>query len=192
MEAQYKQVQDILGIYIKKASSLGEKEQKIVCITGMFDYLSTRAVKPLLQTPRFANLRQVLLRKIHEFKQDAYVRKNVRKLHRFIAVLDEMFTYLVQDDSVPRRRSERQKVLAVKRFNARFQGCSNPECQIEAAKLNELNSTATKTMKPVIVKPDVVKPVIVKPDVVKPINIKIKVLPRRSARLMDKLIPKGN
>lgn len=156
MEGQSKRIQDILSIYLKKANSFEEKEAKVVFITGIFNYLSTRGVKPYLMTPEFANFRGTLLKKIHEFKHDAYLRKHGH--HRLIALLDELFTYLVQDDSIPSRRSERQKSVAVKRFNARFQECSSPDCM--AAKLNALNA----------------------PSVPKSVSIS----PRRSARLMVK------
>jgi hypothetical protein len=179
MEAHSNRVRDVLLIYINKAGSFEKNEPKLVCITGIFDYLSTAEVKPLLMTPKFAKFRQTVLRKIHEFKHSAYIRKNGH--HRLIAAMDEMFTYLVQDDSIPRRRSERQKVRAVRRFNERFQYCSNPECVNTAVTLNQLNQMNTV----VTVVPTSSANVVVPTSTanVKP-QVSIKVLPRRSARLM--------
>jgi len=157
-------VKKILAIYINKANAFDEKEQKIICIAGLFDYLSTADVKPLLQTPEFASFRNILLRKIHEFTNDSYIQARPSMYHRLHAVMRELFTYLVQDDSVPRRRSERQKKKDVKRFNARFTECQCADSIIIAAELkywNDVQEAGTTLPK-----------------------VSIKVLPRRSARLM--------
>ena len=163
MDSHVIAVEKILAIYINKANAFKEKEQKIVCITGIFDYLSTADVKPLLQTAHFAGFRNILLRKIHEFTNDSYIRARPSMYHQLHAVMRELFTYLVQDDSVPRRRSERQKKKAVKRFNARFTECQCTANIIIAASLkywNEVQEVGAKLPK-----------------------VSIKVLPRRSARL---------
>ena len=164
MEAYPTAVQKVIAIYVDKANVLPKKEQKIYCITGLFDYLSTADVKPILHTERFARVRNILLRKIHEFSNDSYVVANKHKYHRLNAVMRELFAYLVQDDSVPRRRSERQKQRAVRAFNTCFEHCSSPQCMTVASKLKYWSS--------------------IKPNQVKPVSIKVKVLPRRSARLM--------
>ena len=163
MDSHVIAVEKILAIYINKANAFKEKEQKIVCIAGLFDYLSTADVKPLLQTAHFAGFRNILLRKIHEFTNDSYIRARPSMYHQLHAVMRELFTYLVQDDSVPRRRSERQKKKAVKRFNARFTECQCTANIIIAASLkywNDVQEVGTKLPK-----------------------VSIKVLPRRSARL---------
>ena len=133
-----------------------EKATKVDCIQGLLDYLSTAEVKSLIQTPAFAMFRNVLLHKIHEYKKDPYVIARRQTHHRLHTVLNEMFTYLVQDDSVPRRRSERQKKQAVQRFNRSFQQCTI------AAELKYWNDVQAGTKLP---------------------KVSIKVLPRRSARL---------
>jgi hypothetical protein len=156
MEAHSNRVRDVLLIYINKAGSFEKNEPKLVCITGIFDYLSTAEVKPLLMTPKFAKFRQTVLRKIHEFKHSAYIRKNGH--HRLIAAMDEMFTYLVQDDSIPRRRSERQKVT-LNQLNQ----MNTVVTVVPTSSANVVVPTSTANVKP---------------------QVSIKVLPRRSARLM--------
>jgi hypothetical protein len=178
MEAYTAAVRNVLVIYVNKCGVLPKKEQKVFVITGLFNYLSTADVKPLLNTPKFANLRNIILEKIHEFLNDAYVR--VQQNHRTQAVLRELFTYLVQDDSVPLRRSQRQKQREVRHLNSCFDHCESICCMTIAADLKKWSA----------VKPDAA-PVIVAPVAVpKPVSIKVKVkvLPRRSARLMQQSI----
>ena len=169
MEAYHYAVVNVLRIYIEKANSLSDKAQKLVCIEGIFDYLSTADVKPLLERPAFTLFRNVMLNKMQDFANDPYVLARRQQYHRLYAVFCEMFTYLVQDDSVPLRRSERQKQRAVRKFNKCFQSCENPACQCSAAEFAELVQWSS-----------------VHPNA-KPVSIKVKVLPRRSARLMNKL-----
>ena len=177
MEAYPQAVMKVAAIYVDKAAAMKEKEQKLVCITGLFDYLSTADVRPLLYTPDFARLRTILLNKIHEFSHDAYLQARYQQYHRLYAVFYEMFAYLTQDNSVPRRRSERQKQRAVRRFNERFALCVSPDCVSIA---NELKRWSA-------VRPDAKHVSIKSTAVPKPVSIKVKVLPRRSARLMNKL-----
>lgn len=169
MELYPKAVQKVIGIYVDKANALPKKEQKIFCVTGLFDYLSTAEVKPILQTAYFAKVRNILLRKIDEFSNDADVRANPHMYHRLNAVMRELFSYLVQDDSVPRRRSERQKQRAVRAFNKCFEHCSSPHCVKVAGQLKHWGA---------------IQPHPVRIIPVKPVSIKVNVLPRRSARLM--------
>ena len=166
MEAYPEAVEKIIAIYVDKANMPQKKEQKIYCITGLFNYLSTADVKPILQTERFAKVRNILLRKIDDFSNHAYIVHNKHKYHRLNAVMRELFTFLVQDDSVPRRRSERQKQRAVRGFNTCFEHCSSPQCISVANELKQWSA--------------------VKPNQLKPVSIKVKVLPRRSARLLAK------
>ena len=162
-------VRKILNIYIDKGNSFTAKEQKIVCIAGLFDYLSTADVKPLLHTPGFAAFRQLLLKKIDEFSHDPYLIARRQQQHRLYAVFREMFLYLVSDDSVSPRRSERQKQRVVRHFNARFD-CTETPCLCIAAELDYWSAVQpTATAKPATTSPPVVK-----------------VLPRRSARLLHK------
>ena len=163
MEAYPSAVMKVLTIYVNKATAMTEKEQKLVCIAGFFDYLSTADVKPLLNTSDFANFRNMILKKIHEFSHDPYLLARRPQYHRLFAVFCELFTYLVPDNSLPRRRSERQKQRAVRAFNTCFEHCSSPQCMTVASKLKYWSS--------------------IKPNQVKPVSIKVKVLPRRSARL---------
>ena len=163
MESRTTSVKKILEIYLKKGHSQMDKHKKALCITGLFDYLSTAEVKPLLHMPAFGTLRTVLLAKIHEFKNDPYILARQGTYHRLNAVMDELFTYLVMDDSVPRRRSERQKKQTVQLFNARFQECPCADCDQMTAELKYWNAY--------------------KPGAPLP-PITVKVLPRRSARLM--------
>lgn len=160
MEQQIQAVKEIIVIYIKKAETMTEKAAKVDCIQGLFDYLSTAEVKSLIQTPAFAMFRNVLLHKIHEYKKDPYVIARRQTHHRLHTVLNEMFTYLVQDDSVPRRRSERQKKQAVERFQVSLAAC--PASISLAAELKYWNDVQAGTKLP---------------------KVSIKVLPRRSARL---------
>jgi hypothetical protein len=177
MEAYPQAVMKVAAIYVNKACEMPEKEQKLVCITGLFDYLSTAEVKSVLITPVFAKFRNVILRKIHEFSNDSYLLARRKQYHHLFAVFHDVYTYLVQDDSIPCRRSERQKQRAVMRFNERFAYCSSPLCISIAAELKQWSA----------VKPNDT-PVSIKPAAVpKPVNIKVKVLPRRSARLMNKV-----
>ena len=169
MEAYPSAVMKVLTIYVNKATAMTEKEQKLVCIAGFFDYLSTADVKPLLNTSDFANFRNMILKKIHEFSHDPYLLARRPQYHRLFAVFCELFTYLVPDNSLPRRRSERQKQRAVRHFNQRFALCSSPECVSIANELKTWNA----------VRPNA--------TAIKPVSIKVKVLPRRSARLMNKL-----
>ncbi|NBS90634.1 hypothetical protein EBS67_11645 [bacterium] len=118
MEAYSATVKEVLSIYIEKATVALTKAERLYCITGFFDYLSTAEVKPLIQTPGFALFRTILLRKIHEYTNDSAVQARPHRYHRLLAVMRELFTYLVADDSVPRRRSERLKQRAVGAFNA--------------------------------------------------------------------------
>jgi len=164
MEQQIQAVKEIILIYIKKAETMTEKHAKVECVQGLFEYLSTAEVKPLIQTPTFAMFRNVLLHKIHEYKKDPYVIAHRQTHHRLHTVLDEMFTYLVQDDSVPRRRSDRLKTATVKRFQASL--AASPASISLAAELKYWNDVQAGTKLP---------------------KVSIKVLPRRSARLMNKL-----
>ena len=161
MEAYQKAVKQVIIIYMNKVEALAKKEQKVFVVTGLFTYLSSAEVKPLMNTPAFAKFRSILLRKIHEFSNDAYVRE--QQNHRLQVVLRELFSYLVQDDSVPRRQSERQKAQTVRHLNSCFAHCPSPECRLIAMELKQWSA--------------------VKPDT-KPVSIKVKVLPRRSARLL--------
>ena len=179
MEAYPQAVMKVAAIYVNKAIEMKEKEPKLVCITGFFDYLSTADVKPLLHTPDFARFRNSLLNKIHEFSNDPYLLARRKQYHRLFAVLREMFTYLVQDDSVPARRSERQKQRAVMRFNERFAHCSSPVCISIATELKQWSAVQPNAKHVSITSKPVAVP--------KPLIIKVKVLPRRSARLMNKL-----
>ena len=175
MEAYPEAVRKVLDIYLKKAVALPKKEQKVFVITGMFTYLSTAEVKPLLNTPFYAKLRPIVLTKIHEFSNDAYVRK--KENHRLRAVMHELFTYLVQDDSVPRRRSERQKQDTVRDLNSCFDHCDSIGCRTIATELKKWSA----------VKPPSVSEASVSEANAKPaVSIRVKVLPRRSARLLAK------
>jgi len=170
MEAYPQAVMKISSIYVNKAEAMRENEQKLVCITGLFDYLSTADVRPILHTPDFAKFRIILLNKIRKLSHGTYLRARYQQYHRLYAVFNEMYSYLMQDGSRMCRRSERQKQRAVRRFNERFAVCSNPDCVSIATDLKRWSA----------VRPNA-------PAVIKPVSIKVKVLPRRSARLMNKL-----
>lgn len=158
MEAYKEAVIKVLSIYVKKSNAMTKKEEKLLYVTGLFDYLSTAPVKQLLNTPAFAEFRNTLLNNIHQLSNDPYIRaRRHQEYNRLFAVMNELFTYLVQDDSVPRRRSERQKERVVRAFNARFELCSTPESVSIAAELKKWSA--------------------VKPEA------NIKMMPRRSARL---------
>jgi Leucine-rich repeat (LRR) protein len=78
-----------------------------------------------------------------------------------------MFTYLVQDDSVPRRRSDRLKTATVKRFQASLATC--PASVNLAAELKYWNDVQAGSPLP---------------------KVSIKELPRRSARGHSPLTPR--
>jgi len=134
-------IKEVLSIYIEKATEAPTKDERIFCLTGFFTYLSTAPVKPLMNTAAFAAFRTILLRKIHEYTNDRDVQAQKHRYHRLQAVMREMFSCLVQDDSVPCRRSARLKAQVVRELNA--------YCAAQ-----------------------------------KPVSIRVKVLPRRSARLL--------
>jgi hypothetical protein len=160
MDPYVEAVRKVIEIYVNKVGALEKKEQKVFVMTGLFTYLSTAEVKPLLNTRAFAKLRPVLLRKIDELSNDPYVRENVN--HRTQVVLRELFIYLVQDDSIARRQSERQKQLTVQHLNSCFEYCISPACMNIAAELKKWSAVDPATA-------------------AKPVSIKV--LPRRSARL---------
>jgi hypothetical protein len=169
MEAYVTAVKKVIEIYVKKIEALPTKKEKVYVMTGLFTYLSTAEVKWLLNRPAFAKYRPVLLRKSREFAKDGDVRAKVN--HRTQAVLREVYSYLAEDVSIVRRQSERQKERTVRRLNSCFDHCSSPDCMNIAAELKKWSA-----VKPV----QVVEPV----QAVKPVSITVKVLPRRSARLL--------
>ena len=170
MEAYTEAVVKVLTIYIHKGITMPTHETKLTCIEGMFTYLSTAEVKGLLNRPDFARFRNMLLTKLDEYTKDAYVRQHRARYHKLNALMRELFTHLVEDDSVSPRRSERQKKAAVRTFNARFEGCSKAECVSMAAELKQWSA---------------VKPPMEAAE--KPVTeANVEVMPRRSARLLNR------
>jgi len=150
-------VMEILNIYINKAAAVHDKEEKLVYITGLMDYLSTKEVQPLLKTPTFARFRQCLRQKIREFIADPYIIQRPHVYHRLNTTMHELLASLTpRAMGCRRRRSERQQKQAVTQFNQRFQA------PLAAAKLKYWLDLQAGTPLP---------------------TVSIKVLPRRSARL---------
>jgi len=164
---------------------LPKKEQKVFVVTGLLTYLSTAEVRPLWNTPNhlwnipdyaeYVRFRTVLLQKIQEFMNDPYVQ--TKKNYRMQAILRELCTYLVQDDIGPFRSSERQKQRTVRDLNSCFAQCDSIECMNIAADLKKWSA-----VKPVVA--PLVAPLAAPLAAPKPVSIKVKVLPRRSARLL--------
>lgn len=169
MEAYTDAVMHVLAIYIEQIGELSEKDEKVCFLMGLMDYLSTAPVKAVLRTPQFSGFREILLRKIDEFADSDYVLDRCKEYHRFYAVLNELNCYL-SDKKEEQRRSERQKQRAVRRFNMRFEGHNSPYCMQIAKELKSWSAVPPTTIQPATIQPAT--------------NIKVKVLPRRSLRLM--------
>lgn len=106
-----------LQTYIEKALETEVPKEKLVYIQGLFAYLSTAELKVVLRDPENARFRNMVLAKIDEYSRSSYLAERRQEYHRLYALFKEMFTYLVEDDSIPRRRSERQKEMNVRKFN---------------------------------------------------------------------------
>ena len=106
-----------LQTYLLKALAAETPKEKLVYIQGLFAYLSTAELKVVLRDPENAKFRNMVLGKIDEYSHSTYLVERRQEYHRLYALFKEMFTYLVEDDSVPRRRSERQKEMNVRKFN---------------------------------------------------------------------------
>jgi hypothetical protein len=156
----------VLKIYLTRANAEPfESAGRIKHVAGLFAYLLSAEVRELFWFESFGQVRHIILNKIHEFKHNAYLLQNARKYHCFITTMDDLFTYLVRDDKVVRRRSERLKHGVELR--------SDPELK-----------AALKQAKQALGQEVAAKPVEVKPVEVKPVEVKEVQPLRRSARLM--------
>ena len=152
----------VLKIYLARANAEPlESAGRIKHVADLFAYLLSAEVRELFWLESFGQVRHIILNKIHEFKHNAYLLQNAQKYHCFITTMDDLFTYLVRDDKVVRRRSERLKHGAGLR--------SDPELQ-----------AALKQAKQALGQEVAAKPVEVKPVEVKEVQPL-----RRSARLMQ-------
>lgn len=177
MTAKYQDaVSEVLQIYVERAKGQPITAKKIGHMTVLFEYLLTEEVKPLLSgwCGRFNGVRNIILAKIHEFKADAYVLKHAEQEHRFIGVLDELFAYMVGDDTVARRRSERLREKGAE-YKCGCGICTETAGALRAARAKAAEIYANQPNE-VSSEVEVSAPSAPK--------IKVKVLPRRSARLM--------
>lgn len=181
-----KLVNQIIELYLDQVFTVPMcQHHRIQMVESLFTYLLTPEVKPLLNHPRFANFRAELLLKIDQLLADS------RKIaiewptrRRFTHALLNVWNYLSVPTHVPVRCSGRLVARSVRRLDAVLQSCepaayNRLKCaQKEIIRLfkraNSLSASAS-----------VPAPVSVP---VRPRIIKVKVLPRRSARLMGRAI----
>jgi hypothetical protein len=184
MTAKYQDaVSEVLQIYIERAKEQPIMTKKIGHMTVLFEYLLTEEVKPLLSgwCGRFNGVRNIILAKIHEFKEDPYVLKHAEEEHRFIGVLDELFAYMVGDDTVARRRSERLREKGAE-YKCVCGICTETAGALRAARAKAAEIYANQ--------PNEVSSEVATNGSNENrgcrggVPIKVKVLPRRSARLM--------
>jgi hypothetical protein len=171
-------VADVLQIYINRAQEQTITKTKIGHMTVLFEYLLTAEVKPLLCggcPGRFNKVRNMILKKIHEFKTGPYILKHAEEEQRFIGVLDELFAYMVGDDTVAQRRSVRVREKGAE-YKCVCGICTETAGALRAARAKAAEIYANQSNE---VGPSVFSNLIVTSR-----PIKVKVLPRRSARLM--------
>jgi hypothetical protein len=176
-------VADVLQIYIKRAQEQTITKTKIGHMTVLFEYLLTAEVKPLLWCAgRFNKVRNMILKKIHEFKTGPYILKHAEEEQRFIGVLDELFAYMVGDDTVAQRRSVRVREKGAE-YKCVCGICTETAGALRAARAKAAEIYANQSNE------------VGSNEVATngsnqewgcrgAIPIKVKVLPRRSARLM--------
>jgi hypothetical protein len=178
-------VSAVLKIYLARANAEPlESAGRMSHVADLFAYLLTAEVRELFWVESFSQVRHIILKKIHEFKYNAYLLQNAQKYHRFIATMDDLFTYLVRDDKVVRRRSERLKHGAGLRSDPELQAAQK---QVAAAKEAMRREVEVKRVevKRVEVKRVEAKRVEVKRVEVKPVEVKEVQPLRRSVRLMQ-------
>ena len=160
----------------KIPQTTGCLEQKIYALKAMFEFILLPQVKKLLdQDKRFNKLKKTLYAKVWEFNKTPYLRANggLRRSecdamypdhgklrHRFAETLAEMECYLAKEGKM-RRRSSRLKLENINKYlDSHYANtvytCEEDEPQVAAAIESE---SARK-------------------------RVSMKVLPRRSARLM--------
>ena len=109
MDAYANAVSDVIDIHLTRANAHpGHTPEKINHVTALFAYLLRAEVKPLLLQPNFAELRHVLLDRIHAFSYDVYARAYA-DFHLAMAAL---LTHLVQDDTPPLSQSAIEALTA--------------------------------------------------------------------------------
>jgi hypothetical protein len=183
-------VGDVLQIYIKRAQEQTITRTKIGHMTVLFEYLLTAEVKPLLCGGcggRFNKVRNMILKKIHEFKTGPYILKHAEEEQRFIGVLDELFAYMVGDDTVARRRSVRVREKGAE-YKCVCGICVETAGALRAARAKAAEIYANQSFE-VSSKVEVSSEVATNGNKQEggcrgTVPIKVKVLPRRSARLM--------
>jgi hypothetical protein len=172
MTTEYQEaVSEVMQVYMKRANGQTITAKKIRHIGVLFEYLLTVEVKPLLSgwCGRFNGVRNILLAKIHEYKADAYLLSHAEEEGRFIGVLDELFAYMVGDDTVGRPEGVREK-----EYECGCGICVETAEALRAALAKAAEIYANQSC-------EVSSEVVSAPSAPK---IKVKVLPRRSARLM--------
>ena len=186
----------VLKIYLARANAEPlESAGRMSHVADLFAYLPTAEVRELFWVESFSQVRHIILKKIHEFKYNAYLLQNAQKYHRFIATMDDLFTYLVRDDKVVRRRSERLKHGAGLRSDPELQAAQKQVAAAKEAMRREVEAKPVEA-KPIEAKPVEAKPVEAKPVEVQPLRRSVRLMqqaavkevqsPRRSVRLMQK------
>ena len=175
MTTEYQEaVSEVMQIYVGRAHGQTITAKKIRHIAVLFEYLLTVEVKPLLSgwCGRFNGVRNILLAKIHEYKADAYVLSHAEEEGRFIGVLDELFAYMVGDDTVGRPEGVREK-----EYECGCGICVETAEALKAARAKAAEIYAKQSC-------EVSSEVATNGSNENRVPIKVKVLPRRSARLM--------
>ena len=185
-------VADVLQIYTKRALEQTITKTKIGHMTVLFEYLLTAEVKPLVSggcAGRFNKVRDMILKKIHEFKTGPYILKHAEEEQRFIGVLDELFAYMVGDDTVARRQSVRLREKGVE-YKCVCGICTETAGALRVARAKAAEIYANQSSEVASeVASEVSSEVATNGSNQEwgcrgALHIKVKVLPRRSARLM--------
>ena len=176
-------VSQTIGIYVGQALETPLcRYHRIHMMVGLFTYLLTPEVKPLLNHEKFATFRATVLQKIEGLLTESgtmYIDWPTRR--RFTLALMNVRNYLLDPAYVPVRCSTRLVARSVGLLDTVLR-TSDPDAytSIKAAKAEikwlykRVSSLSAAETKPVT-----------KPAPVR--LIKVKVLPRRSARLMARV-----
>ena len=144
-------------------------------MVSLFTYLLTQEVQPLLTHEKFTTFRATVLQKIESLLTESgtmYIEWPTRR--RFTLALLNVKNYLLDPTYVPVRCSTRLVARSVGLLDTVLRS-SNPDAytSVKAAKA-EIKRLFAQVSAPV-------------PEPVRPRIIKVKVLPRRSARLMARV-----
>jgi hypothetical protein len=185
-------VSQTIGIYLNQAFTVPTcRYHRIHMMVGLFTYLLTPEVKSFLNHEKSVNFRATVLQKIEGLLTESgtmYIDWPTRR--RFTLALVNVRNYLLDPAYVPVRCSTRLVARSVGLLDTVLRS-SDPDAysSIKAAKaeiewlykrVSSLSAAETEPVSKPVSKP-VTKPA---PE---PVRIKVKVLPRRSARLMARV-----